>query len=274
MPPRIVIDERERSSRIPDLLIQAGAIVDFAQLKVGDYIVSPETAVERKTVRDLVGSIYDGRIFVQCSELVEHYSKPVVVIQGDIAELDNIPPEIEDAHKIRMLQDRAPLAFDALARIALEFRIPVIHTPTAEYTAQLLVTLINKSLKDGRATGPLLKRIHKGNSQYNQQLSILSSIPGVGERLAVRMLLEFKTPLRALNASAAELSRIPGFGTARAERVRKILSSQLGESHKPPLSLAETFDNASAHKETIQRKLFGYSKDERPSVDSGPENAD
>jgi DNA excision repair protein ERCC-4 len=51
----------------------------------------------------------------------------------------------------------------------------------------------------------------------------LSSVPGVGEKLAARMLEKFKTPKRALTASAAELATIPGFGLARAERVRKIL---------------------------------------------------
>jgi DNA excision repair protein ERCC-4 len=91
---RIVVDERERSSSIPSLLKKAGAVIDFAQLKVGDYIVSPETAVERKTVRDLVGSIYDGRLFVQCSDLVKHYPKPLLVVQGNIAELAEIPEDV------------------------------------------------------------------------------------------------------------------------------------------------------------------------------------
>ncbi|TLY11449.1 MAG: heavy metal resistance protein CzcA, partial [Thaumarchaeota archaeon] len=50
MPARIVVDGREKSSGIPDLLRKAGAVIDFAQLKVGDYVVSPEIAVERKTV--------------------------------------------------------------------------------------------------------------------------------------------------------------------------------------------------------------------------------
>ena len=96
MPVRIVVDERERNGNIPELLKNAGAVIDFTQLKVGDYVVSSETAVERKTVRDLISSIYDGRLFLQCSDLVKHYQKPLLVVQGNIAELAEAPEDMED----------------------------------------------------------------------------------------------------------------------------------------------------------------------------------
>lgn len=220
-------------------------MIDFAQLKVGDYIVSPETAVERKTVRDLVGSIYDGRLFVQCSDLVKHYPKPLLVVQGNIAELAEIPEDVVEEKDIKRLAERMPLAYDALATIAMEFRIPVIHTPSAEQTAQFLVTLVNKSLREGKATGPLLRKIKKENPVYIQQLSVLSSVPGIGDKLAARMLEKFHTPKKALNASAAELATIPGFGLARAERVRKIL------------------DSANGSKQITQRTLFGENDNEK-----------
>jgi DNA excision repair protein ERCC-4 len=237
VPVRIVVDERERNSNIPELLKNAGAVIDFTQLKVGDYVVSSETAVERKTVRDLISSIYDGRLFLQCSELVKHYQKPLLVVQGNIAELAEAPEDMEDTDT-KMHAERMPLAYDALITVATEFRIPIIHTPSAEQTAQLLVTLVNRSLSEGKATGPLLRKIKKENPTYIQQLSVLASLPGVGEKLAARMLKKFHTPIRALNASAAELATIPGFGLARAERVRKILN---------------TSDNV---KQVLQRTLF------------------
>ncbi len=221
---RIVVDERERNSGITDLLKKAGAIVDIAQLPVGDYIVSSETAVERKTVYDLVHSIYDGRLFVQCSELVKYYAKPLVIIQGDLAKLQEIPDDV-DASKVQKLKERMPIAYDALATVAMEFRIPVIHTPDAEQTANFLITLVNKNLQEGKTSGPLLKKIRKENPVFLQQLSVLSSVPGVGDKLAARMLEKFRTPQRALNASVAELATIPGFGLARAQRLRKILDS-------------------------------------------------
>lgn len=225
MPVRIVVDERERSSNIPELLKNAGAVIDFTQLKVGDYVVSSETAVERKTVRDLISSIYDGRLFVQCSDLVRYYQKPLLVVQGNIADLAQTSEDMEDPEDIKLHTERMSLAYDALITVATEFRIPIIHTPSAEQTAQLLVTLVNRSLQEAKATGPLLRKIKKENPIHIQQLSVLASLPGVGEKLAARMLKKFHTPIRALNASAAELATIPGFGLTRAERVRKVLNA-------------------------------------------------
>lgn len=245
---RIVVDERERSSGIPDLLKKVGASVDYAQLAVGDYIVSPETAVERKTVYDLVHSIYDGRLYIQCSELARHYTKPVVVVQGDLARLQEIPEDVLDGNKIEKLKERLPLAYDALATVAIEFRIPIIHAPDAEQAAMLLHTMASKTLQQngGRAAGPLLRKIRKENPVYLQQLSVLSSVPGVGDKLAARMLEKFKTPQRALNASVAELATIQGFGLARAQRLRKILDSAAAASGKAAV---------------LQQTLFGPEKE-------------
>jgi len=226
VPVRIVVDERERSSRIPGLLRQAGAVTDFAHLKVGDYVISAETAIERKTIHDLLNSIYDGRLLVQCSDLIQHYAKPVIIIEGNILNLVDESSSFED----RLSNDRIYLITETLARVALDFRIPMINAPYAEYTSQLLVTMLNKTLEEGKNNGPLLKRIKKSNPVQIQQLSILSSLPGVGDVLAVRMLKSFITPRRALTASAAELARIPGFGSARAIKVRRVLDLPDGKN--------------------------------------------
>src|SRR5262245_21403479 len=135
---RVVADERERNSRIPDLMKNAGASVDFAQLPVGDYIVSTDEVVERKTVRDLVSSVYDGRLFIQCSELVKHFPKPLIVVEGNIADLELVVDEM-DEKRSRRLAERVPLAYEALATVVMEFRIPVIHTPSAEHTSRFLI---------------------------------------------------------------------------------------------------------------------------------------
>jgi len=53
---RVIVDEREKSSGIPRLLKELGLTVDFKMLETGDYIM-PGYAIERKEIRDLLGSI-------------------------------------------------------------------------------------------------------------------------------------------------------------------------------------------------------------------------
>ncbi|MGH9921720.1 MAG: ERCC4 domain-containing protein [Nitrososphaerales archaeon] len=205
---RIVADERERQSGIPDELVNLKAIVDFAQLQVGDYIVASDSAVERKSVRDLVQSIYDGRLFAQCSELVAHYAKPVLIVEGSNEMFERVI-------------DNPMVIYGAIASVALDFRIAVIHTPSASHTAKALIAMANRALKE--KSGPLLRKVKKSNPLKMQQLSILASLPGVGDKLAVRLLTKFKTPMKVLNASTAELARVEGMGLARATKLRKVL---------------------------------------------------
>jgi DNA excision repair protein ERCC-4 len=220
--------ERER---VPKFLVEDGAQIDFARLSVGDYIIAPEIAIERKTIHDLINSIYDGRLFIQCSNLTQFYSKPILIIEGNILNLqleNSTESKIND--EIEISFEKILQIYDALATIALIFRIPVIHSPSANYTSKFLIILLNKAIKSGiTINGPLIKRIKKGNHMQLQQLSILSSLPGVGDKLAIKLLKKFKTPTKAMNASISELALIPGFGKVRAEKVKKILNYEFNQ---------------------------------------------
>jgi len=123
---RIIVDEREKKSGIPDLLKAVGVNIEIKTLPVGDYIVAPEIVVERKSIRDLISSIFDGRLFDQCNRLREHFQHPVILMEGDVDEIEEFTEN--------------PLVFyGAISSIAIDFRIPVIPTPNATHTAKLLV---------------------------------------------------------------------------------------------------------------------------------------
>jgi DNA excision repair protein ERCC-4 len=223
---RIVVDEREKNSQIPDLLKNMGVFVDYKQLSVGDYIVSSETVIERKTIYDLINSVYDGRLFVQCSDLINHYSKPLLIIEGNIADLDS--REKMDPNS-KLIVDKIRIAYDTLIKIALDFKVPILYTPSIYYTAELLIHLASNRIKD-KNDGPLLKKIKKSNPFYIQQLYVLTSLPGIGTKLATRLLDKFQSPKNVLNASIAELARIPGLGNMRAEKIRRILDTSVSNN--------------------------------------------
>ncbi len=207
---RIIIDKREMKSGIPDLLRKVGVKVEMKNLPIGDYIVAPETVIERKTIRDLISSIFDGRLFDQCNRLKAHFEHPVILMEGNLDEIDEFAEN--------------PLVFyGALSTIVTDFKIPIIPTPTASDTAKLLISM---SSRQNVVKGPFLKKIRKSVDLQRQQLIVLSSLPGVGEKLAIRMLQRFGSPAKTLNASYTELAKITGLGKSRALKIRKLLDSK------------------------------------------------
>ncbi len=213
---RIIIDERERKSGIPELLKKVGVNVEIKTLPIGDYIVAPETVVERKSIKDFMSSIFDGRLFDQCNRLKEHFQFPIILIEGDVDEIDEITEN--------------PLVFyGAMSSIAMDFKIPIIPTPNASHTAKLLVSMCSR--KDV-TKGPFLKKIRKSNDVQRQQLSVLCSLPGVGEKLAIRLLEKFGTPLQALSATTSELSKVNGLGSARAKKIKSMLEKKSKHTKK------------------------------------------
>jgi DNA excision repair protein ERCC-4 len=207
---RIIIDERERKSGIPELLKSVGLNVEMKTLPIGDYIVAPETIVERKSIRDLMSSVFDGRLFDQCSRLKEHFEYPVVLVEGNVDEIEEIT-------------DNPLIFYGAISTVVLDFKIPIIPTPNATHTAKLLVSMCSK--KDS-PKGPYLKKIKKSSNLQRQQLSVLCSLPGIGEKFAVRMLEKFGTPFKVFTATTIELAKVEGLGEARAKKIKKMLESK------------------------------------------------
>lgn len=213
---RMVIDEREKKSGIPDLLREIGIKTEMTNLPIGDYIVASETVVERKSIHDFITSVFDGRLFDQCERLRKHFEHPVIIIEGDVDEIAQITEN--------------PLVFyGAVSAIALDFKIPILPTPNASNTAKLLVAM---SARQGKTKGPFLKKIRKSGDVQRQQLLVLCSLPGVGEKLASRMLEKFGSPSNSLNASAIELSKIEGMGESRAQKIRKLLDSEVRDDKR------------------------------------------
>ena len=58
----ILIDNREKDSKIPDLLKNKGIPILFENLEIGDYIIG-DLVIERKTSKDFIPSIFNGRYF-------------------------------------------------------------------------------------------------------------------------------------------------------------------------------------------------------------------
>ncbi len=211
IPPRVVVDERERMSGVPDLLSKLDVRVYFSRLPVGDYVVSPEIAVERKSLADLVSSVYDGRLFIQASEISSSFRKPYLVVEGDV-------------RKVSELARNLSSYYGAIASVTLAYDLRLIHTANPSETAIAIASLVKQSrarpLPPGAVSPP-----PKGKDVPQQQLYLISSLPGVGLKLGKRMLSRFGTPRKIMNLTESQLSMVPGFGPKRAERLSHVLDT-------------------------------------------------
>ncbi|KAF7366272.1 ERCC4 domain-containing protein [Mycena sanguinolenta] len=71
-PSQVIVDMREFRSTLPSLLHASNMLVIPATLTVGDYILTPDICVERKT---------DDCEYTQCELMSVHYKHPVLLIE-------------------------------------------------------------------------------------------------------------------------------------------------------------------------------------------------
>lgn len=102
----IIVDMREFRSKLPSLLHAAGLKIHPITLTVGDFVLSPEVCVERKSVPDLYGSFASGRLFTQATAMTRAYQRPVLLIEFDMSRpfalmnTPTLPADIEASHII------------------------------------------------------------------------------------------------------------------------------------------------------------------------------
>src|SRR6266567_3847170 len=149
---RIIADEREKPSGVPEALRSLGVSVEYRLLDVADYLVGAY-AIERKSVRDFVSSLYSGRLFDQAHRLGEAYETIFLIVEGDLWE------EIRGSRNPRSL-------WGALISSVLDFGLNTFFAPAEKQTAQFLVILGRGGRhRRGSSGPPLMVRKPRTNDQ-------------------------------------------------------------------------------------------------------------
>ncbi|XP_065833923.1 DNA repair endonuclease XPF-like isoform X2 [Oscarella lobularis] len=81
----VIVDMREFRSALPSIIYRRGMNVEPITLEVGDYILTPEMCVERKSVSDLISSLASGRLYNQVVSMTRYYKRAVLLIEFDAA---------------------------------------------------------------------------------------------------------------------------------------------------------------------------------------------
>jgi len=209
--PEIIVDFREAFS-IKLKLSELGSRVVEKFITPADYVLSENCAVERKTLKDFLRSIYDGRLFEQVERLAKAYEKPILIVEGYTLQ------GLEDVENPKIF-------WGALARVLAEWGVSVIFTPDERGTALFLYSLAEKLQKESERR-VLAKRKPRVYTLREKQLLILQGLPNIGPERAAKLLERFGTLRRVFQASERELLSVEGFGKKIVRQIREILDTK------------------------------------------------
>ncbi|MBS7610624.1 hypothetical protein KEJ27_00185 [Candidatus Bathyarchaeota archaeon] len=207
---RIIVDERERDSGIPLILKDKGVRIVYELLEVGDYVLSSKVAFERKTLPDFIASIFDGRLFKQIKSLKDNYEKPVLLLEGDVA-------------RINEFTTRTRAVLGAMSAISLGFEVPVLYAYDKVQSAEHIYIVALKLHRRGESKQPIT--VPKTSKKIDERIKVLTSLPGMGPTLAERTLESFGSLRRVFNASITELMKVKGLNQAKAEAIYRLINS-------------------------------------------------
>ena len=195
----VVVDMREFGSELPNMLYCRGIELQPVTLEVGDYILSPDICVERKSVSDLIGSLNNGRLYSQCVSMTRFYKKPVLLIEFNES-------------KSFSLQAKASIKQDiSLQNISSKLTLLTVHFPklrilwsqssqlTAEIFEELKSNAEEPNVEVAMAIG--VEGTCQQDHFYNiVQQDLVGRLPGINPKNCRKVLNKFSSIKELVNS--------------------------------------------------------------------------
>ena len=210
--PKIVVDDRETSSKVVEVLSGMGAAIRLERLANGDYAIGDRILVERKTARDFVDTLINRDLLGQVKTMADAVIRPVMIIEGgDLFSQRDIHP-----NAIR----------GVLAALTVDMGVSVLFTCDEQDTAQMLMVLAKReeSERGERKVHP-----HKTHRSVREdQEYIISAFPEIGMKNARLLLAHFGSIQEIVNASSEELVAVKGIGEKTGKKVFELCRAKYG----------------------------------------------
>jgi ERCC4-type nuclease len=215
--PTIIVDSREASTaaKIVKGLIERGVKVRTEVLEKGDYILSDQCAVERKTVHDFVYTLTRRYLFEQLFRLKDVYPKSLILLEGYL-------PII---YKFSHIQPAA--IWGAMFNLAKN-GIAIVNTKSYKESVDFLyVAARQEQIVEKRA--PTVHAFKKTETLADTQVYFVASLPNIGREKATAILKSYKTPLNALINVDDWAKTVYGLGPVITNRVKEVLGTPYEE---------------------------------------------
>jgi len=217
-PPTVVVDVREFRSALPSLLHGRNMQIVPCQLTVGDYVLTPQIAIERKSISDLISSFKSGRLFNQAETMLKHYKYPFLLIefaQNKSFTLDPFADLTSSLSNLKIPDTETKDLQSKLVLLTLSFpRLKIIWSSSPFQTAQIF-----EELKKQQEEPDPLKAVRLGLEEEEDEgertfnsapQDLLRAIPGVSNKNASRLYLEARDVKEVANMELGQLDGLVG----------------------------------------------------------------
>jgi DNA excision repair protein ERCC-4 len=233
-PPRVVVDVREFRSSLPSLLYGRSMVIVPSMLTVGDYILSPNICIERKSIKDLISSFKDGRLYSQAETMLQHYKSPMLLIEFDqnksftlepFADLSGSLSSVSAANASSDLQSK-------LVLLTLAFpRLRIIWSSSPFQTAEIFESLKTQEEEPDPIAAVrvgLDKDMRAEDQAFNREpQDMLRVVPGVSAKNLKNLVIEARNIQEVANMSVAELK--PAVGKEAGRQVHRFFNRSVLE---------------------------------------------
>ncbi|KAK4548297.1 hypothetical protein LTR36_010167 [Oleoguttula mirabilis] len=222
-PPRVVVDVREFRSSLPSLLHGRNMVVVPCMLTVGDYVLTPTICVERKSIKDLISSFNDGRLFNQAETMFLHYKSPMLLIEFDAQKAFTLEPFADLSSAVGTASNVGSDLQSKLVLLCLAFpKLRIIWSSSPYQTAEIFEEL-KKQQDEPDPIKAVQIGLEAGDDPESRTFSqipqdMLRAVPGVTSKALQRLILEYENVQAVANADDEELNNLIGRENARQIR--------------------------------------------------------
>ena len=233
----IVVDHREGESTLPASLKLFGHEVSIQSLPVGDVRISDRILIERKSARDLIDSLIDGRLYNQARRLARAAPRPLIIIES--TQTNRVHPNAVNG---------------AMAWLTLDLGIPVVMTGSTEETARFISIAAKRearmldllmgaakrrnrfpgkdalkaaaaeisSMVNGDSEESLLSN-RWGNEVLEKRIRVLAELPGIGLITARKIMQHAGDILTLCSFEPEQIAAIEGVSSIQAKDLHQFL---------------------------------------------------
>lgn len=257
---KILVDMREFRCELPGIIHKRGIEIEPIQLEIGDYILSSDTSVERKSVSDLIQSLQSGRLYNQAAMMIRHFKRAILLIEFDETKSFHFKGRYWGVQsKTGSFGPKKDYSQDLVERLILltihHPNLKIVWSPSTHFTAELFEYLkIDRDQPDAKKIASISSQElppETFEDKYDIQVrEFLLKLPGVNSSNVYALMNKVPTLADLVDVSLEEFQEL-----LSNSRSAKLLYQTL---HTSLRSMAS--DAIQAELEGKKSRLFGCTK--------------